>query len=137
MGVELLSLEVRDRTDLAGALDSARRWPAEALMTSSGPVFSAQLALMVEFPAANHLPAIYYTREYAEAGGLMSYGPSWPGLFRQAAGLMAKILGGAKPADLPVEQPTKFDFVINLTTAQALGLDIPQSILLQTTDVIR
>jgi len=82
------------------------------------------------------MPTIFFLREYAEAGGLMSYGPSFPDLFRRAGDYVDKILRGAKPADIPVEQPTKFDLVINLTTAQALGLTIPESFLLRADEVI-
>src|ERR1700730_8158931 len=85
---------------------------------------------------AARLPTIYSQREQVEAGGLMSYGPNFPDLFRRAADYVDKILRGAKPSDLPVEQPTKFDFVINLTTAKALGLTIPESFLLRADEVI-
>jgi putative tryptophan/tyrosine transport system substrate-binding protein len=82
------------------------------------------------------LPTIYSQREFVEAGGLMSYGPNFPDLHRRAAEYVDKILRGAKPADLPVEQPTKFDFVVNLTTAKALGLEIPPSLLARADEVI-
>ena len=82
------------------------------------------------------LPAMYIAKEYVEAGGLISYGPNYPDLFRRAADLVDKILRGAKPADLPVEQPTKFDLAINLTTAKALGLTIPSTLLARADEVI-
>jgi putative ABC transport system substrate-binding protein len=82
------------------------------------------------------LPTIYSSREYVEAGGLMSYGPNFPDLFRRAADYVDKILRGAKPADLPVEQPTKFDLVINLTTAKVFGLKVPDKLLVAATEVI-
>jgi putative tryptophan/tyrosine transport system substrate-binding protein len=85
---------------------------------------------------AARLPAIYYFREYVEVGGLMSYGPNIPDLFRRAADYVDKILRGAKPGEIPVEQATKFDLVINLTTAKALGLTIPESFLLRADEVI-
>jgi putative ABC transport system substrate-binding protein len=86
--------------------------------------------------AAARLPTVYGLREYVEAGGLMSYGANFPNQFRRGADLIDKILRGAKPADIPVERPTKFDFVINLTTAKALGLTIPESLLLRADEVI-
>jgi putative ABC transport system substrate-binding protein len=82
------------------------------------------------------LPTIYFVREYVEAGGLMSYGPSFPDLFRRAADYVDKILRGAKPSEIPVEQPTKFDLAINLTTAKALGLTIPESFLLRADEIV-
>jgi putative ABC transport system substrate-binding protein len=82
------------------------------------------------------LPTMYASRDYVEAGGLMSYGANYPDLWRHAADLVDKILRGAKPAEIPVEQPTKFDLVINLTTAKALGLDIPQTLLARADEVI-
>jgi putative ABC transport system substrate-binding protein len=82
------------------------------------------------------LPTLHTVREHVEAGGLMSYGPNWPDQFRRAGDYVDKILRGAKPADLPVEQPTKFDLVINLVTAKALGLDVPPSLLVRADEVI-
>ena len=90
-------------------------WPTRCVSSNRARINTLALAA--------RLPAIYNSREYVEAGGLMSYGPNFPDLFRRAADMVDKILRGAKPADLPVEQPTKFDLVINLTTAKALGLD--------------
>jgi putative ABC transport system substrate-binding protein len=85
---------------------------------------------------AARLPAIYNSREYVEMGGLTSYGPNFPDLFRHAADMVDKILRGAKPADIPVQQPTKFDLLVNLTTAKALGLTMPESFLLRADEVI-
>jgi putative ABC transport system substrate-binding protein len=85
---------------------------------------------------AARLPTMHGAREYVESGGLMSYGPNFPDLYRRAADYVDKILRGAKPGDLPVEQPTKFDFIINLTTAKALGLDVPAAVLARADDVI-
>ena len=88
------------------------------------------------FALAARLPTMYTVREYVEAGGLMSYGPNWPSMWRRAADLVDKILRGAKPADIPVEQPTRFDLVLNLTTAQALGLKFPDKLLALADEVI-
>jgi putative ABC transport system substrate-binding protein len=85
---------------------------------------------------AGRLPAIYNSREYVEMGGLMSYGPNFPDLFRRSADVVDKILRGTKPADIPVQQPTQFDLIVNLTTAKALGLRMPESFLLRADEVI-
>jgi putative ABC transport system substrate-binding protein len=90
----------------------------------------------VTFAAASHLPALFPEKEVAEAGGLIAYGPSVPASFRRAAAYVDKILGGEKPSDLPVEQPTKFELVVNLQTARAIGITIPDSILLSADEVI-
>ena len=97
---------------------------------------SANHARINAFALAVQLPTLHYTRDHVEPDGLMSYGPSYPDLFRRAADFVDKILRGAKPADIPVEQPTKFDLVVNLTTAKAIGLIIPESLLLRANEVI-
>jgi putative ABC transport system substrate-binding protein len=99
------------------------------------PLFVTDRARLVDAVAASRLPAIYPARVYVEAGGLMSYGPNLPDLWRRAAAYVDKILKGAKPADLPVEQPSTFELVINLKAAKALGLTIPQSVLLRADEV--
>jgi putative ABC transport system substrate-binding protein len=114
----------------------ARQRPDALLVTDSPPAY-AHRHLIVEFAVKNRLPGMYPWREPVEAGGLMSYGVSISDLFRRAAGYVDKILKGAKPADLPIEQPTKFELVINLKTAKALGLTIPQSVLIRADEVIQ
>jgi putative ABC transport system substrate-binding protein len=137
LGIDLLSLEVPDRAGLERALDAAASWPAEAFMTTAGPIFTQHVPFLVESAAAKRLPAMFPGREFGPAGGLMAYGPNLPGNFRQAATQIDKILRGARPADLPIEQPSTFDFPINLRTAQALGVTIPPSILQQATEIFQ
>jgi ABC-type uncharacterized transport system substrate-binding protein len=113
----------------------AREHP-DALVVSASAVNVANRRLIVEFAAQRRLPAMYATREFVSAGGLISYGVDFADLFRRAAGYVDKILRGTKPADLPVEQPTKFELVINLKTAQSLGLDVPDKLLALADEVI-
>ena len=107
------------------------------LIVQQAPFTAANRKLIVELAAKHHLPAMYDLRLFVDGGGLISLGPSIPDLFRRAAFYVDKIFKGAKPADLPVEQPTKFEMVVNLKTAKALGLTIPQSVLARTDEVIR
>ena len=100
-------------------------------------IFLLHRARLVDLAAKNQLPSMYGAREYVDAGGLMSYGPNFADQFRRAATFVDKIFKGAKPADLPIQQPTKFELVINLKTAKALGLTIPQSLLLRADEVIQ
>jgi putative ABC transport system substrate-binding protein len=109
----------------------------DALIELSSPLIANVSKRVVEFSARKRLPVISMLRRSTEDGGLMSYGPSLPQFFRRAATYVDRILKGAKPADLPIEQPTKFEFVINLKTAKALGLTIPQSVLLRADEVIQ
>ena len=106
-----------------------QRRRADTLLVLPSPMFYAERRRLAELAARRRLPAVYETREFVEAGGLMSYGPSFPDMYRRAATYVDRILKGAKPGDLPMEQPTKFDFVINLKTAKALGLTIPPAVL--------
>ncbi len=135
--VEVQSVEVSRAEDLDRAFSTITSWRAQALMLPGiNPVGFANRAQIVSFAQRNRLPSMFPTKEYVDSGGLMSYGPSLVDLFRRAAGYVDKILKGAKPADLPVQQPTKFELVINLKTAKALGLTLPQSLLRRADEVI-
>ena len=129
-------LEMRRAEDITSAFATFGS-AAEAIYVCTDPLVLAQRARINTLALAARLPTIYGPREHVvEAGGLMSYGANFPDLFRRAADLVDKILRGAKPGDLPVEQPTKFDLVINLTTAKALGLEIPPTLLAHADEVI-
>src|SRR6266536_231608 len=128
-GIEVQSLEVRGPGDFDGVFENARLQHPEALITVEDPLTVNYRKQIVDFAATNRLPAIHGVREFVEAGGLMAYGASLSDLLRRAAGYVDKIFKGAKPADLPVQQPTKFEFVINLKAAKALGLTIPPSLI--------
>ena len=123
--------------ELDRALAAIGSGRAQGLITMPGPFFVAHRDELVQFAAKRRLPAMYFADDFTRAGGLMSYGPSIADSYRRAAAYVDKILKGAKPADLPVEQPTKFEFVINMKTAKALGLTIPQSLLLRADEVIQ
>ena len=110
---------------------------AQALITTASPLINTQQRQVLDFAAKNRLPAMYHTSEFVEAGGLMSYAPNYTDLWRRAADFVDKILKGAKPADLPVEQPTKFEFIVNLKAAKQIGLTIPQNVLARADKVIK
>jgi len=137
LGVTLQSLGVYDLITFDNAFATITRARPDVLLTLIDPFTRQHQKRIVDFAATQRLPAIYEAREFVDAGGLMSYGPSGAALQRRAATYVDKILKGAKPADLPVEQPTRFELVINLTTAKALGLTIPPSILVRADQVIR
>ena len=137
LGLQLLPLGVRSTDELEAAFGAAGGDQAEAIFVMAAAIFFPQRARIVELAAQHRLPAMYGERLIVEAGGLMSYGVNAPALFRQAARSVARILQGANPADLPVELPTTFDFVINLQIARALGLTIPPSVLTRATEVIQ
>ena len=137
LGVQLQSLVVRGPDDFEGALAAATTGRAGALTAVEDPLTVTKRTQIVDFAAKSRLPAIYGVKEFVDAGGLMSYGVHFADLYRRAAPYVDKILKGAKPADLPVQQPTKFEFVINLKTAKALGLTIPQSVLQRADEVIQ
>src|SRR5262245_29794786 len=129
------TLEIGRADDLVGAF-GALKGGAQVLYVMTDALTNAIRHRINLLAAAAHLPTIYPAREFVEAGGLMSYGASYPDMFRRAAEYVDKILRGAKPGDIPVQQPTKFDLVLNLTTAKALGLTIPESFLLRADEVI-
>jgi ABC-type uncharacterized transport system substrate-binding protein len=134
-GLEAATLEIRRAEDIAPAFE-ALKGGADALYVVADPLANTNRARIHTLAMGARLPAIYNAREHVEAGGLMSYGPNFPDLYRRAAEFVDKILRGTKPADLPVEQPTRFDLVINLTTAKALGLDVPPTLLARADEVI-
>ena len=137
LGVELHSMEVRGASDFESGFQRAKKERVQALIAVPSPVINANLKQILDFAAKNRLSAMYGGPEFVDAGGLMSYAPSFTEQFRRAAVFVDKILKGAKPADLPVEQPTKFEFVINLKAAKQIGLTIPQSVLARADKVIK
>jgi ABC-type uncharacterized transport system substrate-binding protein len=136
-GVKLQYLDVLNSKDIETAFRAASKGRADAVLLLSGAIFNSERTQVVELAAKSRLPAIYSIREYVEDGGLMSYGVSEADLFRRAATYVDKILKGAKPADLPVEQPTKFEFFINLKAAKQIGLTVPPNVLARADKVIR
>jgi putative tryptophan/tyrosine transport system substrate-binding protein len=135
LGLDVIKSEVRGAGDIPPAF-KAFKDRADALYVSAAPLLTTARTRISILALGARLPTMHTFREYVEVGGLMSYGPNFPDLFRRAAGYVDKILRGAKPADIPVEQPTKFDLVLNLTTAQALGLEVPPSLLARADEVI-
>jgi putative ABC transport system substrate-binding protein len=134
LGIDVVPLEIRRAVDIVLAFEVKAQ--ADALYVVGDPVIVTNRARIITFALAARLPTIFGTRDFVQAGGLMSYGAHIPDLFRRAAELVDKILRGAKPADIPVEQPTNFELVINLTTAKALGLDVPPTLLARADEVI-
>jgi putative ABC transport system substrate-binding protein len=137
LGIQLHIIPMQSADNLDAAFEAASRAHAEALLVFGSTFFQTNRTRIIELAAQHRLPAIYGLREWTEEGGLMAYAPSQAASYRNAATFVSKILKGAKPADLPIEQATSFDFVINLKTAQMLGLTIPQSILQQATEIIQ
>jgi putative ABC transport system substrate-binding protein len=135
LGLDVVISEVRRAEDIAPAIDSFKN-RADALYVDGDPLMTTNRIRINTLAVGAKLPTLYVQRQYVEAGGLMSYGPNVPDLFRRAGEYVDKILRGTKPADIPIEQPTKFDLVINLTTAKALGLTIPEAFLLRADEVI-
>ena len=137
LGVQLQYLDVRGPKDIETAFRAAGKGRADAVLVLGSPVVTSQRTQVVELAVKNRLPAIYNRQEFVEAGGLMVYAASSSDLFRRAATYVDKILKGAKPTDLPVEQPTKFEFIINLKAAKQIGLTIPPNVLARADKVIR
>jgi ABC-type uncharacterized transport system substrate-binding protein len=135
LGLEVVPLEIRQAEEIAPALEGLNN-RADALYVATDPLVLADRVRINALAQRMRLPTIYGNRAYVDTGGLMSYGPSYPELFRRAADYVDKILRGAKPSDIPVEQPTRFDLVINLKTAKALGLDVSPALLARADEVI-
>jgi putative ABC transport system substrate-binding protein len=135
LGLDAVALKIRRAEDITPAFDSLNG-RAQALYVCGDPLVNLNRVRINTLAQGARLPTMYSLREYIEAGGLLSYGPNIPDLFRRAADYVDKILRGAKPAELPIQQPTKFDLVVNLTTAKALGLTVPESFLLRADQVI-
>ena len=137
LGVQLQSLGVRDANGFGSAFAAMTRERAGALMVLSDVMFFNQRTRIVSLATKGRLPAVFWRSEFTEAGGLLAYGPNVSDMYRRAATYVDKILRGTKPADLPVEQPMKFEFIINLKTAKQIGLTIPQSVLYRADKVIK
>jgi len=135
LGIDVTRLEIRHADDIAPAI-RALKGNTGALYVCADSLAVANLVGITASALAARVPTMHYAREYVEAGGLMSYGPNYPDLFRRAADFVDKILKGAKPGDLPVEQPTKFELIINMKTAKALGLEVSPSLLARADEVI-
>jgi ABC-type uncharacterized transport system substrate-binding protein len=136
LGVSLIVIEIRDANELENAFTRTDRERAEGLLVVNNAIFYSHRRRIAELSAAQRLPVLYDLREYVDVGGLMSYSPSLQEAFRRVATYVDKILRGAKPGDLPIEQPTKFELIINLKAAKALGLTIPPSLLARADQVI-
>jgi len=136
LGLEPQLLDVRNPEDVPRVFDAAVKHHADAVVVANDTLTQSNLKRIVELSATHRLPAIYASREFVDAGGLLAYGAKQSDLYRRAASYVDKILKGAKPADLPVEQPTTYELVVNLKTARVLGLTIPQSVLLRADHVI-
>ena len=136
LGISVELFDIRRETDIAVAFKSMRQHKVDALYVGIDALTQAKAKMIVDFAAEQKLPTVYISREFVNIGGLLSYGPSFPDLYYRAAGLIDKILKGAKPGDLPVEQPTKLELIINLKTAKALGLEIPTNLMVRADEVI-
>jgi putative ABC transport system substrate-binding protein len=136
LAVQTRALDVRNATDLDSAFDTAKTWRAHGLIVLSNPLNLSHRARIGDLATKAGLPAIYLYRAHVGAGGLISYGPDLPDMFRRCGVYVGRILGGTKPADLPIERPARFEMVVNLKTAKALGITIPETILVRADEVI-
>jgi putative ABC transport system substrate-binding protein len=136
LGISVELFDIRRERDIAAAFESMRQHNVDAVYVGIDALTQANAKMIVDLAAEQKLPTVYISREFVNIGGLLSYGPSFPDLYYRAAGLIDKILRGAKPGDLPVEQPTKLELIVNLKTAKALGLTVPQSLLDRADEVI-
>jgi putative ABC transport system substrate-binding protein len=134
--LQIQTVEFNDAANLEGAFDSAKNWGANALIVLSNPLNLAYRKRIADLSATAMLPTIYLYRPHVDAGGLISYGPDLPDMFRRAGGYIGRILAGTKPADLPIERPSRFEMVVNLRTAKALGITIPETLLVRADEVI-
>jgi putative ABC transport system substrate-binding protein len=137
LGLQTLPLEVRSASDIDAAFTAAHKAKINALSVAQSPPITAHQKRILDLTAKDHLSAIFADREWTNLGGLMCYGPNYADVFRHAATYVGKIFKGAKPMDLPVEQPTKFELVINLKTAKQIGLTIPPNVLARANKVIK
>jgi putative ABC transport system substrate-binding protein len=136
LALQTQAVELKDAANLEGAFESAKNWGADALIVLSNPLTLAYRTRIAELAAKARLPTIYLYRAHVHAGGLISYGPDLPDMFRRAGGYVGRILGGTKPADLPIERPVRFEMVVNLRTAKSLGITIPEMLLVRADEVI-
>jgi putative tryptophan/tyrosine transport system substrate-binding protein len=136
LAVQIRAVDVKNATDLDGAFDTAKIWRADAVIVLSNPLSLAYRTQIGDFAKKAGLPTMYLYRAHVDAGGLISYGPDLPDMFRRCGVYVGRILGGTKPADLPIERPARFELVVNVKIAKALGITIPETILLRADEVI-
>ena len=136
LSVDIRAVDVKNATDLDGAFDAAKNWHADALIVLSNPLSLAYRSRIGDLAEKTVLPTIYLYRAHVDAGGLVSYGPDLPDMFRRCGGYVGRILGGSKPADLPIQRPARFELVVNLKTAKVLGITIPETILVRADAVL-
>jgi putative ABC transport system substrate-binding protein len=136
LSVDIRAVDMKNATDLDGAFDAAKNWHADALIVLSNPLSSLYRSRIGDLAEKTVLPTIYLYRAHVDAGGLISYGPDTPDMFRRCGGYVGRILGGSKPADLPIQRPARFELVVNLKTAKVLGITIPETILVRADAVL-